>query len=146
VEERARATYPAEVHALSVLLNAIPTSDQEPQLIRLVNTLENGHVIDWQTAAFASTSADGFQGLNISFSFTASYVNLQQFIGALDALDQTDGQNVVSKGRLVTVDSLTLAPAPGEKTTASVAITVYQQPSVGATGPGGTVTTTAATQ
>jgi len=146
VEERARASYPAAVHALSVLVNAIPTSDQEPQLIQLVNALENGHVIDWQTTSFASSSASGFQGINISFTFTAGYVNLQQFIGALDALDQTDGQNILAKGRLVTVDSLSLSPAGGGKTSAAVAITVYQQSGVGATGPGGTVTTTAATQ
>ena len=139
--EQARTKYPAEVHALSVLLNAIPTSDQEPQLIRLVNTLENDHVIDWQTTSIGPGAAAGFNALNVSFSFTASYVNLQQFIAALDALNQSNGQDVVTTGRLATVNSLSLSPQANGKTTASVAMTVYLQASGGAAGATSPVTT-----
>ncbi|MGD0197950.1 MAG: hypothetical protein ABSC56_08605 [Solirubrobacteraceae bacterium] len=140
----ARAVYPDEVHALTVLLNAIPTSDEEPQLITLINKLEDGHLIQWHATSFGSSSADGFQAIELSFSFTASYVNLQQFIAALDALDETDGANVVAKGRLVNVNSLSLSGDSGA-TSASVTMTVYEQPSGGATGATGAVTTTAAT-
>jgi Tfp pilus assembly protein PilO len=144
--EQARSRYPGEVHALAVLLHAVPTSDQEPQLIRLVNTLENDHVINWRTTSFGSASVGGFEALDVSFSFIASYVDLQKFISALDALTESDGQNLLTKGRLATVSSLSLAPLSGGKTTASVTMTVYMQPSGGATGVSGPVTTTAAGQ
>jgi Tfp pilus assembly protein PilO len=130
--EQARSKYPSEVHALKVLLNAIPTSDQEPQLIELINALENDHVIDWTTTSISQGAAGGFAALTIGFSFKATYVDLQQFIAALDALNQSDGQNVVTKGRLVTVDALSLTPLVGQKASASVTVTVYMQPSTGA--------------
>ncbi len=105
----ARADYPAEVHALRVLLDAIPTSDQQPQLIDLINSLENGHLINWKETSFSPGSAGGFAALNISFSFEAGYVNLQKFMAALDALNASDGANLVSTGRLATVNSIELS-------------------------------------
>jgi len=140
----ARTGYRAEVHALQVLLDAIPTSDQEPQLIDLINALEVGHVIDWKVTSFSSGAAGGFTALHISFSFEAGYMNLQQFIAAIDAFNKSDGSNLVSTGRLATVDSLTLATGAKGRETASVAMTVYQQPTSGAAGAGGTTTTAGA--
>lgn len=144
VQARAdRAAYPAEVHALQVLLDAIPTSDQEPQLINLINALETGHVIDWKQTAFSAGAAAGFSALNISFSFEATYMNLQRFVAALDALNKTDGANVVSTGRLATVNSIQLTPNGSGQETASVSMTVYQQ-STGAASAAGTMTTAGA--
>jgi Tfp pilus assembly protein PilO len=142
-ERVARASYAGEVHALRVLLDAIPTSDQLPQLINLINTLESGHVIDWKTTSFTSSGGGGFNGLSISFSFTANYQNLQRFIAALDAMNQSNGSDVVTTGRLVTVNSLQLSADANHRESASVAMTVYQQPSQGTTGGAGALTTAA---
>jgi len=144
--QSARVGYRSEVHALDVLLDAIPASDQEPQLIGLVNALEAGHVINWKQTSFAPTSADGFTALNISFSFQAGYLNLQKFLIALDALNKSDGTNLVSSGRLATVSALELSPSGKKGETATVAMTVYEQPAGSAPSAPGTVTTTAAAQ
>jgi Tfp pilus assembly protein PilO len=140
----ARADYPAEVHAMQVLLDAIPTSDQEPQLIDLINALENGYLIDWKQTSLSPSSAGGFGALQISFAFQASYMNLQRFVTAVDSLDKSDGANVISTGRLATVNSIELSPSTNGQETASVSMTVYQQSTGGATGAGGTTTTAGA--
>lgn len=140
----ARIGYRADVHALQVLLDAIPTSDQVPQLIDLINALETGHVIGWKQTAFSPGSAGGFTSLNISFTFDAGYVNLQRFIAAIDQFNQSDGSNLVSTGRLATVNSLSLSTGTQGRETASVTMTVYEQPTSGASGAAGTTTTAGA--
>jgi Tfp pilus assembly protein PilO len=150
VAERARTSYAKEVHAVEVLEKAVPLGDDEPQLIRLIDKLETGHVINWTSVSLspAGDTAAGFEGLNLSFNFSARYLNLQQFFANLDRLTKTDGLNVETDNRLVTVDSVALAAGTAGATTASVEITVYQlSPGfvpTGATGASGTATTTAA--
>lgn len=160
VAERSRTSYPKEVHAVKVLEKAVPLSDEEPQLIRLIDKLEAGHVIHWTSVSLtpAGDTAAGFESLELSFSFSARYLNLQQFFANLDRFTQTDGLNVKTDNRLVTVNSVALAAGTAGATVASVQITVYQLspgfvPSgatsasgttTGASGASGTATTTAA--
>jgi Tfp pilus assembly protein PilO len=147
---QARAAYPREVHALKVLLTAAPLSDEEPQLIRLINSMEVGHHIDWTTTNFGLGASDvpGIASLNVNFSYAATYINLQQLFANLDRLTESDGLNVATKNRLVTVNSVSIGAGVDGATTAEVSITVYQvtpgQAPTSSTGTAGTATTTAA--
>lgn len=145
--EQARTAYPTAIHAVKVLEKSVPLSDQVPQLIRLINRLEVGHKIKWTQTSFSpgAPTADGFLTLDVSFSFTAKYLNLQSFFATLDNLTQTNGTNVLVHDRLVTVDSVNLTSSVGGQTAASVQLTVYQLPAGTAPlGAAGTATTTAA--
>ena len=123
--EQARTTYPKEVRAVKLIENAAPLTDQEPQLIDLLNRLEVGHVIRWTTTGLATGGATGagFPTIGLTFAFNASYLRFQKFFAAIDALTATDGTNLLVKGRLFTIDSATFA-----KGTATVTMTVYESP------------------
>jgi Tfp pilus assembly protein PilO len=144
--EQARSKYLAAIHAVKLLETAVPLDDEVPQLIRLINRLELGHRITWTTTSLSggTAGANGFTGVDWSFNFSSSYANLQSFLTAIDALTATDGTNVMTRGRLFTVNSIGLTPDDG-RVTATVNLTVYQQPTgVPATGSSGTTTTTTA--
>jgi Tfp pilus assembly protein PilO len=145
-DEQARLKYVAALHAVKLLETAVPLDDEVPQLIRLINRLELGHRISWTTTSLSGgqAGAGGLTSVDWSFSFSSSYANLQSFLTAIDALTATDGTNVMTKGRLFTVNSIGLTPANGG-VQASVSMTVYQQPTgVPATSSTGSATTTTA--
>jgi Tfp pilus assembly protein PilO len=145
-DEQARLKYVGALHAVKLLETAVPLDDEVPQLIRLINRLELGHRISWTTTSLsaASAAAGGLTGVNWTFAFSSSYSNLQRFLTAIDALTATDGTNVMTKGRLFTVNSIGLSPAPAG-VQASVNMTVYQQPTgLQPTSSSGSATTTTA--
>ncbi len=131
--ESARSRYVASVRAIKVLEAAVPLSDQEPALIRLLDALEVGHVIKWDTTTVAAGApgSQGFDSIGLTFSFTATFARLQSFFSAIDSLTQTDGANVLAKGRLFTINSVTLSPQGHGGTSATVSMTVYQVPTTG---------------
>jgi hypothetical protein len=113
-------------------------------------------VIKWSTTSLSGVAATGgLSSIGLSFTFTATYGRLQSFFTAVDALTQTDGTNVRVKGRLFTVNSVTLTPVGGGGATATVNMDVYEMPvsatptaatpATGATAPTGTTGTTATT-
>jgi Tfp pilus assembly protein PilO len=126
---QARTEYPGEVHAVNVLETAVPLSDEEPQLIRLINSLEVGHHINWTSATYSpgGASTGGFPTLNLGFSLTASYSNIQNLFTAMDNLTMTDGTNVLTTGRLFSIDNVSLTNATGGAAV-QVGLTVYQLP------------------
>jgi Tfp pilus assembly protein PilO len=141
----ARSGYVQEVHSLQRLSTAIPPTDGVPELLREISALAGGHSVNFQNISLtpgSSTSA-GFNTIQLSFTFTAGYVQLQNFLQAVDSLTRTDGTNVLADGRLVTFDSIGLSPLPPDSTQASVTATIYQTPSAtGVTGASGTASTT----
>jgi hypothetical protein len=124
--EQARAVYPGEVRSLAVLSQAVPASDDTPQLIGLINSLEVHHKVNYSSTAFSAASgAGGFDSLGLSFAFAANFLDLQQFLGAFDALTLTNGTGVLVNGRLVTINSVNLSP-DGKGLGATVSMTAYQ--------------------
>jgi Tfp pilus assembly protein PilO len=124
--EQARAVYAGEVRSLAVLSQSVPSSDDTPQLIGLINSLEVNHKVNYSTTAFASgAAAGGFESLALSFGFAANFLDLQQFLGAFDALTLTNGTGVLVNGRLVTINSVSLSPE-GKGLAATVSMTAYQ--------------------
>jgi hypothetical protein len=147
-DEHARTAYGTDVHAVGVLAKAVPLSDEEPELIRLINKEEVGHSIKWSTTSITpgGPGAGGFNTYSLSFAYTSDrWSDLQSFLTALDTLTQTNGANVGSTGRLFTVNSISISPATSNKISATVGMTVYLLPAGAALGTAGTTTTTAAT-
>jgi Tfp pilus assembly protein PilO len=146
--QQARAAYPAEVRSLTVLTGAVPTSDQVPQLIGLINSEESTHKIDYTLTGFGSSSNGSFPAIDLSFNFDDfSYLNLQQFLGAFDALTLTNGSSVLVHGRLVTINSISLTPTT-KHLSAQVDMTTYEAPTatpLGATGATSVTPVTGAT-
>jgi hypothetical protein len=139
------AGYVGHVHQIEAALRAIPVTPQEATLVRtivnLAGTKVDFHNLDVQGASGAS---DGANGLALSFQFTATYGNLQNFLKELDDLAKVDGTTLDAGGRLFTVNSISLTPSPPNSTTAAVNAVVYEQAgpvgTSGATGASGTVT------
>jgi Tfp pilus assembly protein PilO len=143
--EQARAAYPAEARSLTLLTRAVPTSDQVPQLIRLINGEEASHKIDYTTTGFGESLSGSFPSINLTFTFDDfSYIDLQQFLGAFDALTLTNGSSVLVHGRLVTINSVSLTPT-GSKLSAQVNMTTYEAPAATPFGASGAIGVTGAT-
>jgi Tfp pilus assembly protein PilO len=145
--QQARAGYGAEVRSLVRLNTAVPTSDQLPQLIHLINSEEVSHRVDYSLSGFGTSATDNFPSTTLNFSFKGNYVDLQNFLGAFDNLTLTNGSSVLVHGRLVTVNSIGLSPV-GTKVAAAVTMTTYEAPtaaSLGVTGVTGVTAVTGAT-
>jgi hypothetical protein len=108
----------------------------ESELIKTIVKLAGTNVDFKQLDVGASTpSAAGPSELGLTFTFDANYGNLQSFLTAVDSLTSTDGSNIASKGRLFTIQSVSLAPHLNGSTTANIIASAYQQApgSIGAT-------------
>jgi Tfp pilus assembly protein PilO len=141
-------SYVSNVHQIDAVMRAIPPTPQEAKLIRTIVRLA-GTKVDFHALNIQGIgAATGAQSLTLSFTFKATYVNLQNFLAAIDALTKTHASGVTANGRLFTISSVSLAPTPPNATTASVSAVVYQQsgpigPPAGATGATAAATTSA---
>jgi hypothetical protein len=139
------AGYVGHVHQIEAALRAIPVTPQEATLVRtivnLAGTKVDFHNLDVQGA---SGAAAGATGLSLNFQFDATYGNLQNFLNEVDDLAKVDGTTLDADGRLFTINSISLTPAPPSSTTASVSAVVYEQAGpvgpTSATGASGAVT------
>jgi type II secretory pathway pseudopilin PulG len=95
----------------------------------------------------ASVGPAGFPTMPFSFDFTGSFFDMQKFLRSLDALTTVDGKSIKVKGRLLTVDgvSLTAGPKGFPQVDASVIVTAYLLPADEGLTAGGTPTTPAST-
>jgi Tfp pilus assembly protein PilO len=78
----------------------------------------------------ASVGPAGLSAMPYTFTFTGSFFQIAGFIHGLDDLVKTTNSNVSVDGRLITVNSYSLTPAPGEfpKLQASFSVTTYLTP------------------
>ena len=145
--EQARNGYATNVIWLKRLERSVPRSDQEPQLIDLVNALEEGHDVNYTITDLGpgSPTTAGFPTLTFTFTFEASYIDLQRFLGALDDLTLANGVNVRAGGRLAAISSISLVPHGVNDTQATVIVTVYQSTAPAATVPTGATGASGAT-
>ncbi len=95
----------------------------------------------------ATVGAAGFPTMPFSFDFTGSFFNMQRFVKALDDLTTVDGKSISVKGRLLTVDGISLQAGPKgfPQVDASVVVTSYLLPSDEGLVPNGATATTPAT-
>jgi Tfp pilus assembly protein PilO len=95
----------------------------------------------------ATVGAAGFPTMPFSFDFTGSFFNMQRFVKALDNLTTVNGKSISVKGRLLTVDGISLQAGPKgfPQVDASVVVTSYLLPSDEGLLPGGATATAPAT-
>jgi Tfp pilus assembly protein PilO len=143
----AAASYVGHIHQIDAVMRAIPPSPAEAELIttivKLAGTNVDFHELD--VGGNAATTA-GPTALSLSFTFSATYGNLQTFLAAIDSLTSTDGSTLNTNGRLFTINSVALEPSPPSSTTATISAVVYQQsgPMGGAAGATGATGATGA--
>lgn len=78
----------------------------------------------------ASVGPAGLSAMPYTLTFTGSFFQIAGFIHGLDDLVKTTNSNVSVDGRLITVNSYSLTPAPAEfpKLQASFSVTTYLTP------------------
>jgi hypothetical protein len=81
-----------------------------------------------------------------TFNFDGKFFPMQRFLHALDGLTTVNGKSINVKGRLLTVDGISLVAGPNgfPDVTASVAATAYLLPSDEGLTPGAPADTSAA--
>jgi hypothetical protein len=134
------AGYVSHVHQISTVKTAVPTSPAEAALVRTITrfagTAVDVHELD---VAAKGASTSGPIALGLTFTFFSNYGNLQNFLAGIDSLTSTNGATLSAKGRLFTIESVSLTPSGNSATKATVVAEVYQQNAsvTGATGPAG---------
>jgi Tfp pilus assembly protein PilO len=83
----------------------------------------------------ATVGTAGLATLSFTFEFTGSYFDLQRFVGDVQRFVRADGDNVSVRGRLLTVDGISLVPAGQEqdlsRIEAKLVATAYLSPDAG---------------
>jgi hypothetical protein len=173
----ARARFSSAYTQLAMLGEAVPADDNVPSLIYQIQSAAKASSVDFQTLSVAagggstpattpgsaaaaaplppgvSVGAAGFPAEQFTFTFTGSFFRLAAFFDRVQRFVVAKGSSSVSiSGRLITLNSVSLAPASGgfPHITATVAATTYLEPAtqgllVGATPTGPAATTNAQT-
>jgi hypothetical protein len=122
-------------------------------------TTTTGTTTTGTTPAPASTTSAALENVALTFNFSGTYFDLADFFHRLKRFVYVANNQIFVRGRLLTIDTLTFAPAAAGATpsatgklTATVGATVYLSPqgqgvTAGATpaGPAGTTTGTTTT-
>jgi Tfp pilus assembly protein PilO len=97
------------------------------------------------TSTPAATANPALDSVALTFNFTGTYFDLADFFHRLKRFVYTTNNQIVVRGRLMTIDSLSFAPptttgttAPSSKLTATVGATVYLAPKSQGTTAGAT--------
>jgi hypothetical protein len=141
------ASYVDHIHVIDTAMRAVPSTPAEAALIRTIVKLA-GTKVDFNQldVGGGAASSAGPISMGLNFTFNANYGNLQNFLASIDALTTTDGTNIYSKGRLFTIQSVSLTPQGNGSTKASIVASVYQQdPSIAAAGATGATGATGGT-
>jgi len=171
---KAKADYPRDYATVAQLGTAVPADDDLASLlVQLDGASKSAHVgfdslvrangtdsaasspsgSAGATAGAASSASlppgaivgtAGLATLPFTFEFTGSFFDLQRFVGDLQRFVTADGDKVAVRGRLLTVDGISLVPGDKDlsKIEAKLVATAYLSPDAGkasaATGAAGT--------
>lgn len=146
----ARRSFAEHYREVVRLGKAVPVGDQIPSLIYQieesatkarvdVNSIApNGAAPGVETAApaqpaaptAAPAAAGVFESVPFAFEFTGDFFDLERFLSTLEKhTTTTAGDRVVVRGRLLTLDSLSLTAAQdGKRLTATIGATTYALP------------------
>jgi Type II secretion system (T2SS), protein M len=152
----AKGSYTANLHVVKELYKAVPSTSGVPKLLVALDKTSNYKRVDFQVinvapAAAATTTpiaagtpatvASVLTPVSFTFTFDGGYIALQHFIHSIDSYTLVEGNNVVARGRLLSIQGVSLTPQSGSAT-ASVTATAYSQPAATLGAP---TTTTAST-
>jgi hypothetical protein len=178
---QAKARYATDYATVVRLSKAVPADDDMPSLLYQLQAAASGSKVDFQslllsggasspspTATTSATAAAtlppgatvgtaGFPTMPFQFTFTGSFFDLESLLRKVQGLVSVKGDEVDVRGRLLTIDGLSLDPTAYPTVKASIAATAYVVPAeqgvtagatatapAGTTLPGATTTTTPA--
>jgi type II secretory pathway pseudopilin PulG len=152
----ARATFGTSYTALVRLGEAVPTDDNTPSLIYELQSAASATRVDFQSLTYnasggASTSASspsasqsataalppgatvgpaGFPIEPFTFTFQGNFFHLAGFLGRLQHFVQMGDQKLSVSGRLMTLNAISLGPAPTgfPQITATISASTYLLP------------------
>jgi hypothetical protein len=151
---RARAQYSTAYVSLVSLGQAVPSSDETPALIYMLDRATHSRNIQFSSIATSSSGSSGagagatpaaatagFRQEPFTFVFNGSFVDLYKLLNQLEGFTlQTSSGGLHVNGRLLTIDSVSLAPSaagqsasgsskPGpSQLTATITATAYVLP------------------
>lgn len=175
--EAAKAKYSTDYATVARLGKAVPVDDDMPSLVYQLEQTAKANKIDFRaiklvgsstggastaTAGTSSTPGStvaaalppgatvgsaGFPTMPFTFDFTGSFFDLQRFLRSLDGLTAVNGKSISVKGRLLTVDGVSLKAGPKgfPQMDASVVVTSYLLPADEGLTSGATATSPVAT-
>lgn len=145
----AETSYPENLRVVKSLYKAVPANDGVPHLLVSLDKSSHYKRVDFKVitvaaaaapgaAAGATPVAGGLAPIGFTFSFNGGYIDLQHFLGAISRYTLLKGNQVVARGRLLTIQSVALTPGQASTTTvpsgttAAVTATAYSQLPAGA--------------
>jgi Tfp pilus assembly protein PilO len=150
--------YASNYAALARLGEAVPASDDIPSLIIQLQNAADGAKVDFQSlqngsgstpggaaaaapaTGSATTGASSATPEQLSFSFSGSYFQLSNFFNKVQHFVTPNGNGVLVRGRLISLNSVNLAPGSGgfPQITAQITATIYTE--AAPSGSGGAAT------
>jgi hypothetical protein len=146
----AEGSYTQNLKVVKQLYKAVPVGSGVPKLLVALDRTSNYKRIDFQVinvsqtagtatpvaATTPATVASVLTPISFTFTFDGGYIALQHFIKSIDDYTLVQGNDVIAHGRLLNIQSISLAPSAGNAT-ASVTANAYSQPAatLGATTP-----------
>jgi type II secretory pathway pseudopilin PulG len=155
--QASRAAFGTSYAALVRLGEAVPTDDNTPSLIYQLQSAASAAKVDFQSLTYnagsggsspaasstpASQSATaalppgatvgpaGFPIEPFTFTFQGNFFHLADFLGRLQRFVQTGDQKLAVSGRLMTLNAISLGPAPSgfPQITATISASTYLLP------------------
>jgi Tfp pilus assembly protein PilO len=139
--ESTRKAYRKNYATVVRLGKAVPADDDVRSLVVQLDESARRAKIDFanisltdigssQGATAGQQAATTFVTQPFSFSFEGSFFRLSEFFNQLDRFVQVDGRSIGVTGRLLRIESFSLAPQSGSSTlTAQIGATSYSLPS-----------------
>lgn len=164
--EAARAAYGRQLLQVARLGKAVPTDDDVPTLVFQLQTAAKKAGVDFRAvqidagasastgtaATSGSTDApgsvagpDGLRQLPVKLTFEGSFFDLRKFLSVVHGFTRRNNDEVDVRGRLVSIDAVSLAAGPGgfPAVKASISASAYMAPApLGAQANGATATGT----
>ncbi|HET7050878.1 MAG TPA: type II secretion system protein GspM [Solirubrobacteraceae bacterium] len=137
--------YASNYAALARLGEAVPASDDIPSLIIQLQNAADGARVNFQSlqngngsaagstpapaSGSASTAASAASPAQLSFTFSGSYFQLSNFFNKVQRFVTPNGNGVLVRGRLISLNSVNLTPAAGgfPQILAQITATIYTQ-------------------
>jgi hypothetical protein len=164
--QQAKARYATDYATVVRLGKAVPADDDMPSLLYQLQSASSGSKVDFQslalgggapTGAAAAASATplppgavvgaaGFPTMPFQFTFDGSFFDLAGLLRNVQRFVAVHGDKVSVRGRLLTIDGISLDPTNFPSVKANISATAYLVPAAQGATNGATATAPAATQ
>jgi hypothetical protein len=164
---QAKSRYASDYATVVRLGKAVPADDDMPSLLYQLQSAANGSKVNFQSLELAATSpsatgatgaagatalppgatvgAAGFPSMPFQFTFHGTFFDLEGLLHNVQRFVSMQGDRVSIRGRLLTIDGLSLDPTNFPSVKANISATAYLLPADQGVTNGATPTTPAGT-